>query len=297
VGEQLRTYYTFNSYIMKFFAWFLAVIIFFSVLLMVNVYNFHQTFFNPAATKKALSETDFYPQMKSVLKKSLFESEEGNSPQVAELSRTLGTTFDEYNFQPKVENIIDDFYLGLKDKNGFSLSIDLREYKTIIQQKVADQTDIDSSELTDVPVPDEWKVDVSKYAEFLSVVGFVYRNFAIICIAYLALIVFFALFCILINYKYLRLFFVVSLVTGILILIEYFVFKVASPKYLLSAITDQGNSGVEVATANFLEYFRANNLNFLFWESISTILASIIGLIIISVIPSKTSNIPLVDHK
>jgi hypothetical protein len=92
------------------------------------------------------------------------------------------------------------------------------------------------------------------------------------------------------------LFFIVTLIIGILVFLEYILFSVINAKSALSSITEQGGSGVEVATLNFLEYFKVHNIKLLFWESVPAIVLSIIGLIIIAVIPGKTSNIPLTDN-
>jgi len=281
---------------MKFLAWFFAIIVFFTSLTVVTVYNFHQTFFTPESTKKALNETGFYSQMKSVLKKSLFEGDNANSAQTVEISKVLGPAFDQFNFQPKIETLVDDFYAGLKSGNGFMITIDLREYKTFFVNQLQSQskTEVDLNELT---IPDKWNIDLALYSRELKVIGFFYRYYNFIIIGYFVLVALFLFFCLLVSYKYLKLFFTIFLIIGALTFVQYILFAVLDPKTILLAITKQGGSGVDTAVANFINYFRIENRNLLLWESIIPVITSVIGIIIVSVIPSKSSNIPLNNHK
>ena len=80
-------------------------------------------------------------------------------------------------------------------------------------------------------------------------------------------------------------------------LVELVFWKVVNFSSLLSDLTSQGRSGLETLVENFINYFRQSNINLLFWEAIYLIVPSIIGLIVVSLIPTKVKNIPLHESK
>ncbi|MEI6144694.1 MAG: hypothetical protein WCP91_03805 [Candidatus Berkelbacteria bacterium] len=282
---------------MKFLAWFFAVIVFFSSFFVAFSYNLHQTFLTPEKTKQALVKVDFYNQIKSVLKKDLFENGDASSQEVANASKAINTSLDQFDFQPKIEALVTDFYQGLTQKGGFSLNINLVDFKNIFISNISSATDKQSVDAFSASIPDNWKVDFANYSVPLAAVALIYSNYELILIIYAALVLLFFVFCLLVNFKYLRLFFWVFMIVGIFTLIQLALWKIVNIAPFLANIESQGRSGVGILVENFADYFKQENIALLFWESIYIIGPSLLGLIVISLIPTKIGSVPLHETK
>jgi len=278
---------------MKFLAWFFAVIVFFSSFFVMFAYNLHQTFLMPEKTKQVLIKVDFYTQVKSVLKKDLFEDDGTNSSEVDAASKAMNTSLEQFNFQPIVENLVSDFYTGLETKTGFTLNIDLTDFKDIFVSNLVPTVDQQSSSELSVAIPDNWKVDLAGYSGVLAAVGFIYSNYNLILIVYGIMVFLFLLFCLLVNTRYLKLFFWVFMIVGIFTFMQLAVWKTVNLAPFLVNIESQGRSGVDILVENFVDFFRQSGITLLFWEAIYLIGPSLLGLIIVSLIPAKVGSVPL----
>lgn len=282
---------------MKFLAWFFAVIVFFSSFFVALTYNFHQIFLTPEKTKQLLVKVDFYNQIKSVLKKDLFDSANTDLAQTNVASKAIGVSFDQFNFQPKIETLITDFYTGLDHPDNFKLNIDLVDFKNIFLSNLAGSTGLQSvNEISDT-IPNSWQVDMSQYSIPVSGVAFIYHNYNLILIIYGLLVLLFLVFCLLLSFKYLKLFFWVFMIIGIFLAIQLILWKVINLAPYLANLESQGNSGISVLITNIVEYFRQGIIGLLLWESIFLIVPSLVGLIIVSAVPTKISNVPLHETK
>ena len=189
---------------MKFLAWFFAFLVFFYSFFAIFAYNLHQTFLTPEKTKQMLVSVGFYGQMSSVLKKDLFEAEGANTADVNSASKAISKSLEQYNFQPKIEGLITDFYKGL-DQKSFILTIDLVDFKNIFLTNIGVETNEQSAKEISAAIPDRWQVDMNKYSTELMAVAFVYHNYHSILIIYGILVLLFLLFCLLVSFKYLKL--------------------------------------------------------------------------------------------
>ncbi|MCX6810958.1 MAG: hypothetical protein NTY30_04510 [Candidatus Berkelbacteria bacterium] len=282
---------------MKFLVWFFALIVFFSSFFVAFAYNIHQTFLTPEKTKQVLVKVDFYNQIKSVLKKDLFETGNTDSAEVNNATNAIGVSFDQFNFQPKIETLISDFYNGLDHPDKFVLNIDLIDFKNVFLSNISASTDNQSANEISASIPNSWQVDMSQYSASLTGVAFIYHNYNLILIVYGILVLLFFIFCLLINFKYLRLFFWVFIIIGIFILLQLIFWKVVNLSSILAGIESQGRSGVSILVENFVDYFKQENIRLLFWESLYLIGPSLLGVIIVSVIPVKIGNVPLHEVK
>ncbi len=280
---------------MKFLAFFFAVIVLFSSFFVALNYNLHQMFLTPEKTKEVLIKVNFYSQIKSVLKKDLFETGV-DARQVSDSSKAIAASFDQFDFQPSIEKLISDFYRGLKSRKDFVLKIDLTDFKNVYVSNLLSGNKKTVEEIS-ASIPSSWQVDMSPYSKYLSTVALMYNNFNLILIVYTIMTLLFLIFCLLVSFKYLKLFFSVFLIVGIFLLVELVLWKVVNFSSLLSDLTSQGRSGLETLVENFINYFRQSNINLLFWEAIYLIVPSIIGLIVVSLIPTKVKNIPLHESK
>ena len=280
---------------MKFLAFFFAVIVLFSSFFVALNYNLHQMFLTPEKTKEVLIKVNFYSQIKSVLKKDLFETGV-DARQVSDSSKAIAASFDQFDFQPSIEKLISDFYRGLKSRKDFVLKIDLTDFKNVYVSNLLSGNKKTVEEIS-VSIPSSWQVDMSPYSKYLSTVALMYNNFNLILIVYTIMTLLFLIFCLLVSFKYLKLFFSIFLIVGIFLLVELVLWKVVNFSSLLSDLTSQGRSGLETLVENFINYFRQSNINLLFWEAIYLIVPSIIGLIVVSLIPTKVKNIPLHESK
>lgn len=282
---------------MKFLAWFFAVIVFLSSFFVIFAYNLHQTFLTPEKTKETLVKVDFYNQIKSVLKKDLFENSNSDTKQINIASKAITASLEQFDFQPKIETLISDFYQGLKQKGGFTLTIDLADFKKIFLSNLLGSADQKSVNELSASIPSSWKIDMAAYTVPLAVISVMYDNYLLILIIFAVLTSLFFLFCLLINFKYLKLFFWVFIIVGFFTAVQLVLWKVINISSLLANIKSQGQSGVDTLIENFINYFRQANIGLLFWEAICLIGISLIGLIVVSVIPSKISNVPLHEPK
>jgi len=284
----------------KFFAWFLGIVLVLITPVVAIFYNFKQVVFSPESSKKMLIETDFYNQAKSVIKKTMFESS-SNSPELQAITKITNKTLDEYNFQPKVEKVIDDFYAGLDNNNGnLIFSIDLTDIKQLIMQNALAEVQNQPVDFSELSIPDKWQVDFSKseHASTIKVMAYLYHNFNLIMIIYGVLVSLFLLFCILSGVRYLRLFFAVFLIAGILIFAQRAIWWLINPHTIFTSILEQGKTGLQLVVENLIVYFKQKITIFLTWESGICISISAVGLIISSFIGlSKVGNIPLDDRK
>lgn len=281
---------------MKFLAWFFAFLVFFYSFFAILTFNLHQTFLTPEKTKQMLITVDFYGQMKSVLKKDLFEAEGANTADVNVASKAVVTSLEQYDFQPKIEGLITDFYKAL-DTGSPTLTVDLVDFKSVFLKNISAATDPQSAKEINTAIPDRWQIDMSKYSMGLSVVAFTYHNYNLILIIYGVLVFLFLLFCLLVSTKYLKLFFWVFIVVGLLILIQRLLWQLVNPTTMFQSLISQGRSGLGVLVENFVDFFKRENSKLLMWESIYIIAPAVIGLIIVSVIPTKVGSIPLSDTK
>lgn len=282
---------------MKFLAWFFAVIVFFSSFFVIFTYNLHQTFLTPEKTKAALIKVDFYSQIKSVLRKDLFENGETDSAQISNASKAINSSLEQFNFQPIVENLISDFYQSIGRGINSSISIDLVEFKNVFISNLTASSDQQSADGISDSIPNSWKLDLAKYSGSLAAVAFTYSNYQLILIVYGVLVLLFFIFCILVNIKYLKLFFWVFMIVGIFTLIQLVLWKVINLTSLLAGIESQGRSGISTLIENFIDYFKQENISLLFWESIYIIGGSVLGFIIVAIIPTKLGNVPLHENK
>jgi len=117
-------------------------------------------------------------------------------------------------------------------------------------------------------------------------------------IIYGVLVSLFLLFCILSGVRYLRLFFAVFLIAGILIFAQRAIWWLINPHTIFTSILEQGKTGLQLVVENLIVYFKQKITIFLTWESGICISISAVGLIISSFIGlSKVGNIPLDDRK
>jgi len=280
---------------MKFLSWFLAIIIILAGIVIITVCNFKLIIFSPQATKNALNKIDFYSQIKSVIKKDLFESTDNKNSEIIGISRVINKSFEEYNFQPPVEVLIDNFYFQLDEQRDFTITLDLFDFKRVFISNAEEEigeSDIDSLE---IPIPDKWQVDLNQYKEIFQVIAFFYHNLNIILVIYGILFILFLLACLKVGIRYLKLFFSTILIIGILLFAQRFLISYFDPQSFLSSVTEQGRTGLQLVVENFISYIREKELQYLFWESIIAIVVSVIGIIIVSVSGKKISNIPLDD--
>jgi len=281
---------------MKFLAWFFAFLVFFYSFFAILSYNLHQTFLTPEKTKQMLITVDFYGQMKSVLKKDLFEAGGANTAEVNAASKAVVSSLEQYDFQPKIEGLITDFYKAL-DSGSSTLTVDLVDFKSVFLKNISASTDAQSAKEINTAIPDRWQIDMSKYSAGLAIVAFSYHNYNLILIIYGVLVFLFLLFCLLVSVKYLKLFFWVLIIVGLLILIQRLLWQLVNPTTMFQSLISQGRSGLGVLVENFVDFFKRENSKLLFWESIYIIAPAVIGLIIVSVIPTKVGSIPLSDTK
>lgn len=280
---------------MKFFAWFFGILFLLVTPAFIMFFNFHYLFFSPESTKKALVETDFYGQTKSVIKKATFS--DASSAEEQAVTKATIETLSEYNFQPQVEAVIDSFYSGLKSKEkSFEITIDLTDLKSqLLGAAKADNQQVTSN---DIEIPDQWRVDLAKYSGPLAFVKFFYQNYWAIIISYIALTALFLLFCILCGVRYLKLFFALVLIAGVLVLSQVIFWSLFNPNNFFSAITEQGQSGLQIFVASIYQHYKKIVVPLLLWESLLAIIGSIIGLIIIGLIGKNgTGNVPLSGGK
>ncbi len=283
---------------MKFLTWFLGIVLLLITPLLVVFFNFKQIIFSPESTKRILVQTDFYAQAKSVIKKSLFEAN-GDSAELQIISKATNKTLDEYDFQPKVEKVIDDFFLGLSKNDGsLVIVIDLNDIKTRLIQNGGQEIKGSANGADVAQIPDSWKVNLAKYSSSLRIAAFFYRNFVWIMLGYSILAVLFLLFSILLGVRYLKLFFTIILITGIIILLQRILIGFISIPEVFSSVTEQGRTGLQLVIENLAMYFKEETSKFLLWESLPMIGISIIGLIICGLAGQKNiHNIPLDDRK
>lgn len=281
---------------MKFLAWFFAFLVFFYGFFAILTFNLHQTFLTPEKTKQMLVTVDFYGQMKSVLKKDLFETGGADTAEINIASKAITASLAEYDFQPKIENLIADFYKAL-DSGSPTLTIDLADFKNVFLKNISASTDPQSAKEINTAIPDRWQIDMSKYSAGLTIVAFSYHNYNLILIIYAVLVFLFLLFCLLVSTKYLKLFFWVFIIVGLLILIQRLLWTLVNPGTLFQGLISQGRSGLGVLVENFVDFFKRQSSKLLFWESVYIIVPSVVGLIIISLIPTRVGSVPLNDTK
>jgi len=284
----------------KFLAWFLGVLLVIITPVMVFFYNFKHVVFSPEATKNMLIQIDFYNQAKSVIKSAMLEAGD-NSAEMQFMTQVTRMTMDNYNFQPKIEAVIDDFYAGLVKNNGdFLITINLADIKQLMMQNALALDKDLPSDFSELLIPDQWQVNLSKSSQpwIISTLAFFYNNFAVILIVYGILVLLFLLFSILPGIRYLKLFFAVFLISGVLIFLQRALWWLVNPRAIFSSITDQGNTGLQILMENLTVYLRTKTVILLTWESAVMVMVSIIGLIIFSFLgQNKTKNIPLYDKK
>ena len=284
---------------MKFLAWFCGILVLLITPVMIFFYNFKQVAFSPEATKKIFLEIDFYNQAKSEIKKTMLEVGD-NTEEMKLISKITRETLDEYNFRPKVEKAVDDFYAGLANHDGnFKITIDLIDIKGLmIQNALAENKNLPAG-FSDLLIPDQWQVDFAKSnPQAIKIIAFFYNNFTWILVSYGALILLFLFFCILSGVRYMKLFFAIFLISGFLIFLQRAAWWVINPQAIFSTIIDQGNSGLQLLMENLIVYFRQQTTILLIWESAVMVGISLIGLITFAVISqNKVSNIPLNDQK
>ena len=280
---------------MKFLAWLLAFMIFFSSFFIVSMINSRQLFLTPEKTHQLLEKTDFANQVKAVLKKDLFEAQ--NSEEAMSASKNISLVFDQINFQAKVDDLVSDFYSSLAVGDKFMLSIDLVDFKSaLIDQVGAENSEFDTSEVSN-SIPDVWKVDAGKFDWSAKVLSFIYKNYIVILLAYGMLIALFFVICLLVSHKYLKLFFWTLIIIGLLVALQRFAWIFVNPDTLFESIISQGRSGMGVLVSSFVKYFKTESQRLLLWESIFIVTPSVIGLIIVSLIPEKVGTVPLFSHK
>lgn len=282
---------------MKFLAWFFGIIFLLVTPALVVFFNLHHLFFSPEATKEALISADFYNQARSVIKKTTFS--EDMSPEQQAIAKVTAETLSQYDFQPQVESVIDNFYLGLGSKSdNFIITIDLTNLKSQLLQNAKTNGGNQNITASDMEIPDQWKVDLGQYSGPLAFIRFFYQHYLAIIIGYIVLAVLFLLFCLLSGLKYLKLFFAIVLIAGILVFAQEIFWWIFNPNNFFSAITKQGQSGLQIFVTSIYEHYKKIVVPLLLWESIPAIIGSIIGLIVASVVgKNNVSNIPLSGHK
>lgn len=282
---------------MKFLAWFFGIVFILITPIIVVFFNFHLVFFTPETAKKALIAGDFYNQAKSAVMKATFS--DGMSSEEQAIAKITSETLSNYDFRPKIEAIIDSFYLALgSDNPNFIITIDLTDLKSQLLQNAKSDSKSQSITLSDVQIPDQWKVDLGKYSAGLRIARFFYQNYLLIMIGYIILAMLFLLFCILSGTRYLKLFFAIVLISSILVFSQELFWLLFNPDKLFSAIFQQGKTGLELVIGSLYNHFKKMVYPLLLWESLPAFFGSIIGLIIVGVVTKgQNNNVPLSNSK
>lgn len=284
----------------KFLAWFLAILLVLITPVLIFFSNFKLAAFSPESTKKMFLEVDFYNQAKSVAKTSILEAGD-DSAEMQLMAKITHKTLDQYDFRPKVEKIIDDFYAGLKNSNAdFKIIIGLSDIKQLMMQNALAESKSLPADFSESLIPDQWQVDLLKsdQAWLIKITAFFYNNFTLILISYGVLLLLFLFFCILSGVRYLKLFFSTFLISGFLIFSQRAVWWFINPQTIFLSITDQGNTGLQLIMRNLIVYFREKTIRLLIWESALMIGISLVGIIIFSFLgQNKVGKIPFDDHK
>jgi len=284
----------------RFLAWFLAILLVLITPVLAFFCNFKLAAFSPESTKKMFLEIDFYDQAKSVVKTAMLEAGD-DSVEMQLMAKITHKTLDQYDFRPKIEKVIDDFYAGLKNSNtDFKITIGLSDVKQLMMQNALAESKSLPADFSESLIPDQWQVDLLKSdrAWLIKITAFFYNNFALILISYGVLVLLSLLFCILSGVRYLKLFFTAFLISGILIFFQRAIWWLINPQTIFLSITNQGNTGLQLIMRNLLVYFREETVLLLTWESALIIGISLVGIIIFSFLgQSKVGKIPFDDHK
>ncbi|MCX6812774.1 MAG: hypothetical protein NTW79_04155 [Candidatus Berkelbacteria bacterium] len=280
---------------MKFLSWFLGIILLLSSVSIFGFFNFHQLFFSPTSFKTALVKIDFYNQAESVIKKDVFESTGSTSSTQIALSKAISQVLDSYNFQPKIEKLIDDFFTSISiGGHNQVLSVDLVPIKNQLAQTFAAQTNSSADISSELTIPDSWQINLSSYSSSLSIASFFYRNSLWIYLGFILLYIMFFFTCFSVGAKYLKVFFSFSLVIGILLFFQFLFLQFVNLGAIFSSITEQGRSGLTLIVGNLLDYIRSAGSHLVLWESLPIILVSIVGSIIVGITTKeKVGKIPL----
>lgn len=282
---------------MKFLAWFLGIIFILVTPIIVIFFNFHYLLFSPESTKKALIAADFYNQARLVIKKATFSQDMSAEEQT--VAKVSTETLSQYDFQPKVEQVIDNFYSSLgSEEDNFVITIDLTDLKAQLLQNAKTEGKNQEIALSDISISDQWQVDLGQYSGPLAFIRFFYQNYLAIMIGYVVLMALFLLFCILSGTRYFKLFFAIILISSILIFVQELFWLLFNPDKMFSLIFQQGKTGLEVVIGSIYDYFKKMIFPLLLWESLPAFFGSIIGLIIVAVVTGrKANNVPLSNSK
>jgi len=291
---------------LKFFAWFIAILLFLITFSFVFIENIGSIFFSPKGIKQALDETNFYSQSKSIIKNNVLSLDDLNDQEIVEVSDILNRTIDEYDFQSETKKTIDDFFENLKtNTNTVLITYDLRAFKTIFLKNIK-ESDLPKDDIIK-SIPDEWRVDLKKQLPGINVLSFYFRNHIYIFVAYFILWLLLFLFCILISKKYLNLFFITLLLCSLPLFGLYILFYLLRPSEVINFITagltgevtrealSQGGSGLKTLVESLTIYVKNQLLSLLFWQSLIPMVVSIIGLVIIKFVKTDSRKIPLND--
>jgi hypothetical protein len=292
---------------LKFIAWFLAIFLFMISFGFVFAENLSSIFLNPNGVKKVLNEINFYDQSKSIIKNNILSTKDLDSQEIIDLSSTLNSTIENYNFQEQADATIDSFFKDLKNNpNDISLSYDLKTFKAELSKNVSGDADSPKKDALK-SLPDEWRVDLGHSGPVLPIVSFYYRYNPYIVIIYFFLWLILFLVCVSISKKYLNLFFIALLITTLPILGQYLLFLLLKPSEVINFITagisrqiideslTQGGAGLKSLVDSTMLYIRKELLSLLFWESIIPLIVSILGLMIIKIAKIDSKKIPLND--
>jgi len=292
---------------LKFTAWFLAICLFILSFGFVFAENLSSIFLSPKAVKNILNQVNFYDQSKSIIKNDVLSTEDLDSQEVIDLSNTLNSTVENYNFKDQAEMTIDNFFANLKNNpNSTNLSYDLRTFKSELSRNISNNADLPKDEIMK-SLPDEWQIDLKNFGPSLPTISFIYRNNLYILIGYFALWLILFLICIAISKQYLNLFFITLLLTALPVFGQYVLFLILKPSEVINFITagisqgvldetlSQGGSGLKSLIDSTMLFIRAEFLSHLFWESVIPIVVSIVGLIIIKIVKIDSKKIPLND--
>lgn len=291
----------------KVFTWIIAIFLVIVSFTFVFSQNLRSILLTPSGLKRTLIDIDFYRQSKSIIKNNVLSNTDLSDSEVVQLSDSLNTVVDNYDFQSQLETTLDEFFKQFKNNpENIVLYYDLSSLKNELAKNLSGQLEVSEEEILS-SFPDQWKIDLTNATAGLNYISFIYRNNILIISVYVLLWLIFLILCLRSGRGYLSLFFMTLLIISISIFVQYLLFYFLHPADVLGMVSagssddiankalSQGQSGLQSLIENLINYLRQRFMSLLLWESIPGISVAIIGLIALRIIKIDNKKIPLND--
>ena len=282
---------------MKFLTWFFSIffVIFGTFVLTLTIFRF--SILNSTSLKEIVKDSGLYSSTEKIIKNGFLNSDfEKSSSKEANLA--LEKTFNQFNFQPIFENLIDNFFQNISSNQPVSpLVVDLTGFKSVLDQNVSKELQSEiSPELLNIQ--DEWKVDSPEWSAFYNTFKIFYLYYPCIILVLAVIFILTLLFSFLSGRGYYKAMFVNFIIIGISSLIFAIGANavVAGLGNLSQKITGKDTAGLNLVVNNILKIVGQRFESNAILPSLIIFAIGVFGVIIFAIVlkpKNKIEKIPL----